>query len=80
MMTADQIRMSRRLLGWTCRDLAVRAGVSERTVIRAERPVRTIAFNRATAGKIEDAFRTAGVELIPENGGGVGVSFRKPGT
>ncbi|RWF05820.1 MAG: XRE family transcriptional regulator [Mesorhizobium sp.] len=66
--------MARAAVGWGVRDLAKAAAVSVDTVSRLERgeelQPRTIAAIRA-------ALEAAGVEFIPENGGGVGVRLRK---
>lgn len=75
MLTADQVRMARAALKWGVRDLASRANITAATVTRIEagRPGYT-----ATLEAIRIAFETAGLEFIPENGGGVGVRFSKP--
>jgi transcriptional regulator with XRE-family HTH domain len=72
MISADQIRMARAALKWGVRDLAQRANLTPATVTRIE------AGRASYASKIEaitKAFETAGIEFIPENGGGVGVRF-----
>ncbi|WP_348525725.1 helix-turn-helix domain-containing protein [Mesorhizobium sp.] len=73
-MRAVQSKMARAAVGWGVRDLAKAAAVSVDTVSRLERgeelQPRTIAAIRA-------ALEAAGVEFIPENGGGVGVRLRK---
>ena len=74
MVTSAQIRAARALLNWTVRDLAESAGVHRNTVTRAE--------TEATGpGYAQDAIRhaleAAGVEFIPENGGGAGVRLKK---
>jgi transcriptional regulator with XRE-family HTH domain len=73
-ISAVQSRMARAALGWGVRELAAAAQVSPDTVARLERGEtlypRTVAAIRA-------ALETAGVEFIPENGGGAGVRLRK---
>jgi len=73
-MTPVQCRMARTALEIGVRELAEAAKVSTNTVTRFERgePLRerTIDALRAT-------LESAGVEFIPENGGGVGVRLRK---
>jgi transcriptional regulator with XRE-family HTH domain len=75
-MTAEQCRMARAALQLGVRELANLAEVSPATITRLERGdglhVRTIAAVRT-------ALERAGVELIPENGGGVGVRLRRGG-
>lgn len=75
-MRPVQSRMARAALSWGVRDLAAAAKVSPDTVARLERGEtlypRTIEAMRA-------AFEAAGVEFIPENGGGVGVRLKARG-
>ncbi|MGR3804819.1 helix-turn-helix domain-containing protein [Marinibacterium profundimaris] len=74
MVTSAQIRAARGLLNWTVRDLAEKAGVHRNTVTRAE----TDANGPGTAqAAIRAALEAAGVEFIPENGGGAGVRLKK---
>lgn len=72
-MNAAQCRMARAALGLGVRELAEKAKVSPDTVARLERGdtlrERTVADIRAT-------LEAAGVEFIPENGGGPGVRLR----
>ena len=75
MVTSAQIRAARALLNWTVRDLADRAGVHRNTVTRAE----TDATGPGHAQEaIRKALEDAGIEFIPENGGGAGVRLRTP--
>ncbi|MGO4389453.1 helix-turn-helix domain-containing protein [Microvirga sp. 2YAF29] len=73
-MTPQQCKMARAGLGLGVRELAERAQVSTNTVTRLEAGEdlkgRTIEAVRA-------ALEAAGVEFIPENGGGAGVRLRK---
>lgn len=75
-MTPIQCRMARAALGWTANELAKRAEVGVSTVNRFETdqgaPI------PATIAAIRTALDSAGVEFIPENGGGAGVRLRKP--
>nr|WP_274534204.1 MULTISPECIES: helix-turn-helix transcriptional regulator [unclassified Rhizobium] len=75
MLNADQVRMARAALRWGVRDLASRANITAATVTRIEagRP-----GYPATLEALRLAFEAAGLEFIPENGGGVGVRFSKP--
>ncbi|NKX43604.1 helix-turn-helix domain-containing protein [Roseicyclus persicicus] len=74
MVTSAQIRAARALLNWSVRDLAEHAGVHRNTVTRAETEATGPGYAHAT---IERALVEAGVEFIPENGGGPGVRLRK---
>ncbi len=76
-MTGEQMRMARALLRWRAQDLADRAGVGLATVQRAEKEDGPVQMIRSTADAIQRALEAAGVEFIPENGGGPGVRMRK---
>lgn len=72
-MLPVQCKMARVAVGWGVRELAREAGVSTDTIARLERgeelkPITLIA--------IQAALESAGVEFIPENGGGAGVRLR----
>lgn len=73
-MDAVQCKMARAATGLGVRDLAAAAGVSPDTVARLERGE---ALREATVAAIRAALEAAGVEFIPENGGGAGVRLRK---
>lgn len=66
--------MARAALGLGVRDLARLAEVSPNTVARLERGED---LKPATVAAIQAALEAAGVEFIPENGGGPGVRLRK---
>jgi predicted transcriptional regulator len=74
-MMPVQCKMARVALGWGTRDLAKSAGVSPDTVARLERGEQ---LRLSTVNVIQAAFEKAGIEFIPENGGGVGVRLKKP--
>ena len=74
-MNAAQCKMARAALGWGVRDLATAAQVSTQTVTRFERGDR---LKEPTIDILRSALEAAGIEFIPENGGGAGVRFRKP--
>ncbi|TSD83694.1 helix-turn-helix transcriptional regulator [Mycobacterium sp. KBS0706] len=57
-------------------ELAEAAKVSKPTVVDFERGVRTPMPNNLIS--IRAALEAAGIEFIPENGGGPGVRLRKP--
>lgn len=76
MISATQIKAARLFLGWEQRDLAVRAGLSLPTIQRMEK----LGVGRSTAEnaeRVQKAMESAGIEFIPENGGGEGVRFRQ---
>ena len=66
--------MARAALDWGVLDLAREAGVSTQTVVRFERGE---ALKQPTLDRIRGAFQDAGVEFIPENGGGPGVRLAR---
>ena len=74
-MNAVQCKMARVALGWGTRDLARNADVSPDTVARMERGEQ---LKSSTVSAIRLALEAAGIEFIPENGGGVGVRLARP--
>ncbi|WP_205025767.1 helix-turn-helix domain-containing protein [Cereibacter azotoformans] len=76
-MTPDQSRMARAAVRLGVRELAAAAGVSPDTVARFERGEE---LRASTVEAIRAALEAAGVEFIPENGGGPGVRLRKQTT
>ncbi|MBK1839975.1 helix-turn-helix transcriptional regulator [Azospirillum sp. YIM B02556] len=66
--------MARAAVGWGVRDLAKEAGVSVDTVSRLERGEE---LQPRTLAAIQTALEAAGVEFIPENGGGAGVRLKR---
>jgi len=72
-MTPIQSKMARAALGWGIRDLADEADVAVSTVSRFEAG-QNINLNSMTAMK--EALENAGIQFIPENGGGPGVRLR----
>ena len=77
MMTVEQLRAARGLLGWSQSELAARAGLSLPTVKRLEGGFGPRVSDDAQA-KLQQAIEAAGIEFLNENGGGFGVRFRKP--
>jgi predicted transcriptional regulator len=75
MITSEQCRAGRGLLGWSQQELADSAGVGVVTVHQLE--AGTSEPRRATLVVVRRAFEKAGVEFIDENGGGPGVRLRK---
>ncbi|AZO19205.1 XRE family transcriptional regulator [Mesorhizobium sp. M2A.F.Ca.ET.043.05.1.1] len=66
--------MARVALGWGTRDLARNAGVSPDTVARFERGEQ---LKGSTVAALRSTFEAAGIEFIPENGGGPGVRLSR---
>src|SRR5690606_21262284 len=62
MLTIEQIRAARALLGWSQSDLADRAGLSQTGIARIENG--TNKPNTSTLVKIEAAFSAANIEFI----------------
>jgi transcriptional regulator with XRE-family HTH domain len=76
-ITIEQLRAARGLLGWSQTDLALRAGLSLPTIKRIEGAFGPNVSDDARA-MLQKALEAAGIEFIDENGGGAGVRFRKP--
>jgi transcriptional regulator with XRE-family HTH domain len=74
MISSTQCKMARVALGWSALKLAQTAEVGVATVNRFEAgssvPI------PATLSAIQRALEAAGVEFIPENGGGAGVRLK----
>ena len=68
MITAGQCRGARGILGWNQADLAKAAGLAVLTVQQFEAGIGRP--RRSTIAVIRQAFESAGVEFIDENGGG----------
>ena len=76
MLTIEQIRAARGLLGWSQSKLAERAGLSLPTVKRVEIDL-GLRVSEEARNKLRRALESAGVEFIDENGGGPGVRLRR---
>jgi predicted transcriptional regulator len=74
-----QIKAARSLLGWSQDDLADHSGVSKPTIGRLEATDSDdpIGGRPETGEALVAALEKAGVEFIPENGGGAGVRLAK---
>src|SRR5262249_44229697 len=75
-ITIEQVRAARGLLGWSQSELAKRAGLSLPTVKRVEAGGGPRVSDEARR-RIQQALETGGVQFIPENGGGPGGRLRK---
>ena len=71
-----QIRMARAALHWGVRELAAAAKVTPNTISRIESGA---AARTDTLERIVTALEAAGVEFLPENGGGPGLRLKKGG-
>jgi transcriptional regulator with XRE-family HTH domain len=78
MISIEQIRAARGLLGWSQTQLAEAAGRSLPTIKRLEREHdEGAAVSDDVREAVQAALEKAGVEFIPENGGGAGVRLAK---
>jgi transcriptional regulator with XRE-family HTH domain len=75
LVTVEQLRAARGLLGWSQTELAARAGLSLPTVKRLEGGFGPRVSDEARM-KLQRAIEAAGIDFIDENGGGLGVRFR----
>ena len=74
-MTPAQSKAARALTDYTQPQLAEAAGLGLSTVVDFERTRRAVSAD--AVGAMQTALEAAGVEFIPENGGGPGVRLRK---
>lgn len=76
-LTPRLVRAARAMAGWQQQELAEASGVPKPTIsafeLKPENGKLATMNNRA----LVKAFERAGLELIPENGGGAGVRFRE---
>lgn len=70
-----QCRAARALIGWSQDQLAEASGVAKATIANFELGNRTPYTN--TLNALLEALLKAGVQFIPENGGGAGVRLTK---
>jgi transcriptional regulator with XRE-family HTH domain len=78
MLTSEQIRAARALLRWEQKDLAFASGVSLPTIKRLETKPGPLNAHGPTVGALSRALEEAGIQFIPEDGGGPGVRLRYP--
>jgi transcriptional regulator with XRE-family HTH domain len=74
-ISSGQVRAARALIGWTQDQLTEAAGIPKRTLARFE--LDEGSPRRRTIAALRAALEAAGIEFIPENGGGQGVRLRK---
>lgn len=78
MLTSEQIRAARALLGWKQDELAKKAGIGLATIQRLERGSGPLMAHVSTAVKIEAALSKAGIRFIESNAeGGLGVRLQR---
>ncbi|MFP2873405.1 helix-turn-helix domain-containing protein [Acetobacter tropicalis] len=75
LITSAQARAARALIGWSQDELVAFSGIPKSTIVRFEASKGTPRHSTLTA--LRTALEAAGVEFIPENGGGAGVRLRK---
>ena len=73
----SQVKAARALLEWSQANLAKKSGVSLPTIKRLEAAGGSLGGAPETREKIVDALTKAGIEFIPENGGGVGARLKQ---
>jgi len=76
-ITSEQVRAARALLQWDQKTLAAESKVSIATIKRLEPNSGPLKANQVTVEALRRALEVAGVEFIPENGGGPGVRLTK---
>jgi transcriptional regulator with XRE-family HTH domain len=76
-LTAEQVRAARALLRIEQADLAAASGLSLPTIKRLELTHGQLGGYAKTIAALRRALEKAGVEFIPENGGGGGVRLKK---
>ena len=79
-VTAAQLRAARAILKIGQNDLCGRSGVSIATLRRMENAEGQVRASYETVVAVMREHEAAGVEFIPENGGGAGVRLRKATT
>lgn len=74
-ISAKIVKAARAMLDWKSADLSEKSGVPHDT-IRAFESGRTKRLATLNEKAVSDAITKAGLDLIPENGGGAGLRFR----
>jgi len=77
MLTAEQLRGARAILRMDQKQVAEAANVSLPTIKRLEKMDGPLSGHVGTIVAVQKALEAAGVEFIPENGGGAGVRLKK---
>ena len=74
MITPQQCRAARSLLGWKQVELAARSEIGITAIRKFE--VGKTSPHRATLKILKDTFEAAGIEFLTRDGRGIGVQFR----
>lgn len=77
-ITGEQLRGARAMARLEQSQLAAAASVSVETIKRLERIEGPVSANIQTVSAIVQALEAAGIQFIPENGGGAGVRLKEP--
>jgi transcriptional regulator with XRE-family HTH domain len=75
-LTPRLCRAARALLGWQQSDLSEASGVPKPTVSAFETKDESARMATMNNKAAVEAFERAGLQFIPENGGGEGIRFR----
>ncbi len=75
-LTGGQVRAARALLRWSAEELAHRSRLGTATIKRAEAQDGIVTSTPVNIQAMRNTLEQAGIEFIPENGGGAGVRFR----
>ena len=78
MLKAGQIRAARALLRWSAAELAIRSGLSERTLQRMEAAEGVPAGLSKNLELVQGTLEDAGIIFIDEDELGPGVRLREP--
>lgn len=76
LITPEQIRAARAMLKWRAADLAEKADLSLASIQRMERDEGVAHASAKNVEAVRKILDEAGIEFIPENGGGLGVRFK----
>jgi transcriptional regulator with XRE-family HTH domain len=76
-LTPRLCRAARALLGWQQADLSEASGIPKPTVSAFETKDEGARMSTMNNKAAIEAFEKAGLEFIPENGGGAGMRFRE---
>ena len=76
-LTPRLLRAARAMVGWQQAELATASGVPKPTISAFELKPETGKLATMNNRALVEAFEAAGLEFIPENGGGAGIRFRE---
>ena len=78
MITGRQLAAARTLAGMSQQEVASASNISVPTLKRMEGSEGKVTGYRNNIDAVQRTLEQAGIQFIPENGGGVGVRFAKP--